>query len=93
MVGVSFDDPTDNAAFRENQEFPYALWSDAKFFLELGLYYGAASSTTQASASRKTVIIDPQGVWQLEYDGVSFLNLYDHSQDVLDDLSAILAAN
>jgi peroxiredoxin len=77
---VSFDTPEDNAAFAEAQSYTYELWSDLD--RSLALHYGAASSESQAMASRITVLLDEEGVWRLVYDPASVTS---NAQDVLED--------
>ena len=84
---MSFDTVAENAAFKANNELPYALWSDLD--RELALYYGAASTAGQWFANRITVILDPDGNWVLEYAPSG--NLYLHAQLVLDDLAILMA--
>lgn len=85
IVGVSFDDPADNLAFHEANEFPYPLWSDLD--RELALYYGAATDASQAYASRITVVLDEEGCLLTTYEKV---NPMSHPGDVLDDLQELL---
>jgi len=80
IIGVSFDDPEDNAAFKANNEFAYELWSDVD--RELALYYGAATSETQTYASRVTRLLDAEGDLVLEY---AVTNPAGHPQQVLED--------
>ncbi len=46
------------------------------------MHYGAASSETQAMASRITVLLDADGVWRAVYNPASVSS---NSQDVLED--------
>ncbi len=78
---MSFDDPDENADWREEEGFEYELWSDADRVLALA--YGAASSSSQTIASRITVILDADGVLVLEY--LSDINLGTHPIEVLED--------
>lgn len=80
IVGVSFDSTAANAAFREAEGFRFELWSDTE--RTLAMYYGAASSPTQATASRVTRLLDATGALLLEYDEVSPAT---HPQEVLED--------
>lgn len=52
--------------------FQYELWSDLG--RELALYYGAATTETQGSASRVTRLLDEDGTLILEYNTVSTSN-------------------
>ena len=45
--------------------FQFELWSDVD--KDLALYYGAASTPTQGSASRVTRLLGPDGYVVLEY--------------------------
>ena len=83
-MGVSFDAPATNAAWKESQGFQFELWSDTN--RELGLYYGAATSATQGWAARVTRILDAEGTLVLEYDTV---NVATHPQQVLEDCQAL----
>ena len=85
---MSFDAPAENAAFKSADKFQFPLWSDLD--RELALYYGAATKKTQAHAKRMTVVLDPQGNWVLTYPNVD-ATILTHHQDVLDDMTAILA--
>jgi peroxiredoxin len=79
-VGVSFDEVADNAAFAEAQAYTYELWSDLD--RTLAMHYGAATSASQAMASRNTALLDADGVWRLEYAPA---NVMTNAQDVLED--------
>ena len=87
VIGVSFNTPAENAAFKEGQSFPFDLFSDVG--KELALYYGAADSVNAFFAKRVTVILDPAGTWILAYPKISG-SLYKHAQVVLDDLALLL---
>lgn len=84
---MSFDPPERNAAFKENEEFAFPLWTDAA--RELALYYGAATTETQPFANRITVLLDADGTWLLVYTLSGIDGLYAHAQDVLDDYRLI----
>ena len=88
---MSFDTPQANSAFKQEQGFQFPLWSDED--RDLAMFYGAASAPKDLFASRITVVLDPQGTWQLVYPspGGTGSGLYGHAQDVLDDLTVILA--
>lgn len=58
MLGVSFDTPGDNRAFREKFDFPYDLLSDADG--KMSVAYGAAEPDSPR-ASRVSVLIGPDG--------------------------------
>ena len=78
----------DNAAFIEENSFPYLIWSDLG--RDLALYYEAATSASQGMPSRVTAVLDPQGNWILKYV-VEFFNEKGHPGDVREDLTKILA--
>lgn len=74
----------DNLAFAEGEGFGYELWSDLD--RTLAMHYGAASSETQAMASRISVLLDHEGVWRLVYDPASISS---NAQDVLEDCETL----
>ena len=84
IIGVSFDTPTKNEAWAEDEGFQFDLWSDTD--RTLALYYGAATSATQGSASRLTKILDANGFLILEYK-VSSVGT--HPEQVLEDCQAL----
>jgi peroxiredoxin len=59
-VGVSFDEPADNKAFAEQNDFPYRLLSDTT--REMGLAYGACKDKSAGYPDRITYVIDAEGV-------------------------------
>lgn len=79
-MGVSFDSPAENQAWAVDEGFTFDLWSDTG--RELALYYGAATTPTQAYAARVTVILDEDGELLLEYPTVS---VGTHPAEVLHD--------
>jgi len=84
IVGVSFDAPEDNQAWKDTQGFEFELWSDTD--RDLALYYGAASSTTQSWAARVTRLLDMDGTLLLEY---AVTNIANHPQQVLEDCQVL----
>jgi len=56
-VGVSFDTPEANAAWRTDQSFPYELWSDGEQRV-LARALGAADDPGATYAQRVTVLLD-----------------------------------
>lgn len=84
IVGVSFDSPSKNQSWAEDEGFEFELWSDDD--KTLALYYGAASSSSQAWADRLTRILDSDGTLVLEYDYVS---VGVHPELVLEDCQAL----
>lgn len=83
-MGVSFDAPTKNAAWADDEGFAFELWSDLD--RELALHYGAASSQTQSTARRITRLLDADGNEVLRYDSV---NVATGPAEVLSDCEAI----
>lgn len=84
IVGVSFDSPEKNQAWAEAESFTFDLWTDDD--KTLALYYGAASSETQRTADRVTVVLDETGTVVLEYTDVSVST---HPQEVLEDCTVL----
>ena len=80
IVGVSFDSPTKNQKWAEEEGYAFELWTDDD--KTLALTYGAADSTSDRTADRITRIIGSDGVLMLEYNSVS---TGVHPQQVLDD--------
>ena len=88
MIGVSFDTVAKNKKFKEVESFKFDLWSDLG--RELGMYYGAAKSTTQSAASRITIVLDEHGTWRYWYSQSAIgFDFYNHPLTVLKDLSAL----
>ena len=81
VVGVSFDPPAGNAAFRAKYEFPFSLLSDTK--RTLGLAYGACVDAKAATPKRISVVIGPDGTLARVYEKV---DPRAHPQQILDDL-------
>lgn len=69
IVGVSFDDPSLNESWAEEEGFSFELWSDLD--RTLALTYGAARTENQGAASRITRILDRDGTLLVEYDEVA----------------------
>ena len=65
---MSFDEPEVNEEWAEDEGFSFELWTDDD--RTLALTYGAARSADQATASRKTMILDATGTLVLEYESV-----------------------
>lgn len=84
IVGVSFDAPEDNQAWKDAQGFGFELWSDTN--RDLALHYGAASSTSQSWAARVTRLLDGEGTLVLEYAVTDIAN---HPQHVLEDCQVL----
>ena len=83
VLGVSFDAPEDNRAFREKFDFPYDLLTDAE--KSMSVAYGAAESD-QARPSRASVLIGPDGRIAKAYGSVTPA---DHPDQVLADLASL----
>ena len=81
LVGVSFDRPEKNAAFRAGQDMPFELWTDDN--RTLAMHCGAARSKTSRLARRVTVVLDAEARPILRYGGVA--NVVTHADRVLDD--------
>jgi peroxiredoxin Q/BCP len=60
IVGVSFDDPKANAAFRDKYDFAFPLLSDTD--RQIALRYGAASGPKDDYARRIAYLIGPDGI-------------------------------
>lgn len=59
ILGVSFDTPEANRAFRDKHGFPFALLSDRT--REMALAYGACRSRRALFPDRITYILDADG--------------------------------
>ena len=84
IVGVSFDDPDENASWAEDEGFTFELWSDDD--KTLALYYGAASSENAVVADRVSKLMEEDGTLILEYVDVSTGT---HPDQVLADCQAL----
>ncbi len=60
MLGCSFDNQADNAAFASKYGFPFLLLCDTE--RSMGLAYGACDAVTDGYARRLTFVISPEGV-------------------------------
>jgi thioredoxin-dependent peroxiredoxin len=81
VLGVSFDNVEDNAAFVKKFNFPFALLCDAD--RKIGLAYGACDNPKARYADRISYLIDEQGKIARAYPQV---NPRDHAAQVLVDL-------
>jgi peroxiredoxin len=81
IVGVSFDAPADNQAWREDEGFEFELWTDQA--RELALYYGASTDVSDGAPDRITVLLDPLGNVALEYR--ESVDVGTHPDHVLED--------
>ena len=83
VLGVSFDAPDKNAEFVRAEEFPFRLLSDQDHALAVAV--GAARSADQATASRISYLVGPDGKVRRAYGEVSPAS---HAGQVLDDFDA-----
>lgn len=87
LVGISFDPPADNAAFRTKFDFPFDLLSDTD--RSVGAVYETLRSDDDPFADypqRISYLIDPDGVIAKGYE-VS--DPSGHAVEVLVDLAAL----
>lgn len=84
IVGVSFDTPAKNLEWAAEEGFSFELWTDDD--KTLALYYGAATSQTQQTASRISKLLNSDGTLLLDYFSVGVTN---HPQEVLEDCQAL----
>ena len=90
IVGISFDPPEVNRAWREAQEFPFTLLSDVDRMV--GAEYGvrrADGDRFAAFARRYSFLIDPHGVIRRIY---TVSDVGDHAAEVLADIRELAAA-
>jgi len=80
IVGVSFDQPKENAEFAAKYQFPFRLLSDTKHTLAVEV--GAADSPSSLWARRISYLIGPDGRVLKAYDNV---NPGTHAAQVLGD--------
>ncbi len=86
VVGVSFDDPKENAEFAAKERFPFRLLSDADH--KLAVAVGASDSPTRAYAKRISYLVGPDGKVLVAYDNVVPAT---HATQVLDDAAKLKA--
>lgn len=77
ILGVSFDTPAENKAFRDKFGYPFDLLSDPGKAMSIA--YGAATAES-AKASRISVLIGPDGKIARRFDQVTPA---DHPDEVL----------
>jgi peroxiredoxin Q/BCP len=82
ILGVSFDEPTDNARFVEMEHFPFRLLTDGD--RKLAVAVGAAGDTTMPMARRISYLVGPDGRVLKVYATV---NPGTHATDVLTDVA------
>ena len=82
-MGLSYDSPTDNRAFRDKFSFPYDLLSDEDGAVSIA--YGVSEPDSTRSP-RKSVLIGPDGKIAASYDEVTPA---DHPSQIIADLDAM----
>lgn len=83
VIGASFDTVAENAAFAQQQNFPFPLLCDTT--RAVGLAYGACDDAKAGYAKRVSCLIDPQGKIAKVYQTV---NPRSHPAEVLADIIA-----
>jgi peroxiredoxin Q/BCP len=86
ILGASFDEPSENFAFREKYRLPFKLLSDPN--REVAHAYGAAAELDTPHAKRVAHLISPEGVIAKSYE-VSDPGFF--ADQVLDDLEDLLS--
>ena len=81
ILGLSFDSPADNGAFREKFSFPFDLLSDSG--KSVSIAYGAAADDSAGHPSRISYLIGSDGKVSKAYAKVTPA---DHPDEVLADL-------
>jgi peroxiredoxin Q/BCP len=84
VLGVSFDPPEANKAFRDKFDFPYNLLSDTDKTASVA--YGAAADGAAKNAARVSVLIGPDGRVAAAYGAVTPA---EHPEQVLADLKRL----
>jgi thioredoxin-dependent peroxiredoxin len=86
ILGISFDTPAENKAFREKFDFPFRLLSDHDE--QVGVEYGTRDPGTDKIhfAKRIAYLIDPDGVIRKAY-AVGDVNAF--ADEVLGDLRTL----
>lgn len=84
ILGISFDDPAANRAFRDKFSFPYDLLCDTD--KSVGLAYGAAEDASAGHPARISYLIDPDGKVAKVYGKVAPA---EHPDEVLADLKGL----
>lgn len=88
IVGASFNDPSANAAWVEDQNYEYEVWTDDD--KTLAVYYGSVKSSLSPIPGRVTMILDEDGDLLLEY--ISDTGSSAHPQEVLEDCQALFGS-
>jgi len=83
ILGVSFDEPKDNAEFVAKERFPFRLLSDSD--KALAVQVGAADSTSRMWARRISYLVGPDGNVLKAYSDVTPAK---HAEEVLADFAA-----
>ncbi|RZO36535.1 MAG: redoxin domain-containing protein [Rhodospirillaceae bacterium] len=83
IVGISYDGPADNGAFRDKFSFPYDLLSDEEGAVSIAFGVSEPDSTR---SPRKSVLIGPDGKVAVAYDEVTPA---DHPGQVIADLDGM----
>ncbi len=83
ILGISFDAPEANKAFRDKYDFPFRLLSD--YDEQVGVAYEARDPGTEkvSFAKRLSYLIDPQGIILRSYQ---VADIPAHPAEVLVDL-------
>jgi len=83
ILGVSFDAPEANKAFREKHDFPFRLLSD--YDEQVGVEYETRERGTEkvSFAKRLSYVIDPEGIIRKSYE---VADIPAHPAEVLADL-------
>ena len=87
IVGVSFDDPQENAEFAAKYKFPFRLLSDSKRVLAVEV--GAADSSSRLFARRISYLVGPDGKVLAAYPDVTPSA---HATQVLADIQKLSPA-
>lgn len=86
VVGVSFDQPKENAEFAAKEHFPFRLLSDTD--RKLAVAVGAADSPKSGYARRISYLVGPDGKVLVAYDNVV---PGAHATQVLEDAAKLKA--
>jgi thioredoxin-dependent peroxiredoxin len=84
ILGISFNDVEQNAAFAEKNDFPFPLLCDTG--RSVGMAFGACADNKARYASRVSFLIDEDGKIARIYDKV---NPRDHPAQVLADVLGV----
>jgi thioredoxin-dependent peroxiredoxin len=86
ILGISFDAPEANQAFREKYEFPFTLLSD--WDEQVGVAYETRDPGTEkvSFAKRLSYLIDPDGIIRKSYE---VTDIAAHPAEVLADLDEL----